>query len=33
MKNIAAFMIGFGAAWTPIFIYVAWVAWRIAEAI
>jgi hypothetical protein len=33
MKNTAAFLLGFVAAWTPILIYGAWLTWRIAEAI
>jgi hypothetical protein len=33
MKNFAAFLLGFVAAWTPILIYAAWLTWRIAEAI
>ena len=33
MKNTAAFLLGFVAARTPIVIYVAWISWRIAEAI
>jgi hypothetical protein len=33
VKNATEFLIGFVAASTPILIYGAWVAWRIAEAI
>jgi hypothetical protein len=33
MKNSTAFLLGFAAMLTPILIYVAWVTWRIAEAI
>jgi hypothetical protein len=33
MKNAAAFLLGFVAVLTPVSIYVAWVTWRIAEAI
>jgi hypothetical protein len=33
MKNATAFLLGFVAALTPVLIYVAWLAWRIAEAI
>jgi hypothetical protein len=33
MRSTAAFMLGFIAASTPILIYVAWVAWRVAEVI
>jgi hypothetical protein len=30
MKKATGFLLGFAAAWTPILIYVAWVASRIA---
>ena len=33
MRSIEAFLFGFTAASTPILIYVAWIAWRLAEAI
>jgi hypothetical protein len=33
VKNTAAFLLGFAATLTPLLIYVAWVTWRIAEAI
>lgn len=33
MKNSIAFLLGFAATSTPILIYIAWVTWRIAEAI
>jgi hypothetical protein len=33
MKETRTFLLGFVAAWAPIMIYAAWVAWRITEAI